>query len=183
MKLAQGTFFQDDVHYYIAFKYLHLLFIYAYSVKRTTEKIGLYFNLSFSFFFFKFYFIFKLYNIVLVLPYIEFIFLDIGYIEKEKSSGPRTMAIIQSSSEIVSITEVPDPGLGCWRQVGFIPNGSAGKESACNAGDAGSIPGLRRSPGEGNGNPLQCSCLENLTDRGAWQATVHEVAKSQTQLK
>ena len=59
---------------------------------------------------------------------------------------------------------------------------SVGKESACNAGDPGSIPGSGRSPGEGNGNPLQCSCLENPTDRGAWQATVHGVAKSQTRL-
>ena len=48
------------------------------------------------------------------------------------------------------------------------PGGSDGKESACNAGDLGSIPGLRRSPGEENGNPLQYSCLEIPTDRGAW---------------
>ena len=50
--------------------------------------------------------------------------------------------------------------------------GSDGKESACNVGDPGSIPGWRRSPGEGNGNPFQCSCLEDSMDRGAWQATV-----------
>ena len=56
--------------------------------------------------------------------------------------------------------------------------GSDSKESACNAGDAGLIPGLGRSPGEGNGNPLQYSCLENPMDRGAWQATVHGVAES-----
>ena len=49
-----------------------------------------------------------------------------------------------------------------------FPNGSDGKVSACNAGDLGSIPGLGRSPGEGNGNPLQYSCLENPTDGGAW---------------
>ena len=60
--------------------------------------------------------------------------------------------------------------------------GSEVKVSACNAGDLGSIPGLGRSPGEGNGNPLQYSCLENPMDRGAWWATVHGVAKSQTQL-
>ena len=54
--------------------------------------------------------------------------------------------------------------------------------SACNAGDLGLIPGLGRSPGEGNGNPLQYSCLENPMDRGAWWATVHGVAKSRTQL-
>ena len=59
---------------------------------------------------------------------------------------------------------------------------SVGKESACNAGDPGSIPGSGRSPGEGNGNPLQHSCLENTMDRGAWRATVYGVAKSQTWL-
>ena len=53
-------------------------------------------------------------------------------------------------------------------------------KNACNAGDPGSVSGLRRSPGEGNGNPLQYSCLENPRDRGAWQATVHGVAKSRT---
>ena len=62
------------------------------------------------------------------------------------------------------------------------PCSSDGKESACNAGDLGSIPGLGRSSGEGTGNPLQYSCLENPTDRGAWWATVHGVAKSQTRL-
>ena len=65
--------------------------------------------------------------------------------------------------------------------LGF-PGGSDGKESTCNSGDLGSIPESGRSPEEGNGNPLQYYCLENPTDRGAWQATVHGVAKSQTQL-
>ena len=55
-------------------------------------------------------------------------------------------------------------------------------DSACNAGDPGSIPGSEISPREGDGNPLQYSCLENSMDRGAWQATVHGVAKSQTRL-
>ena len=63
-----------------------------------------------------------------------------------------------------------------------LPGGSNGKESACNAGDPGSISGLGRSPGEWNGNPLQYSCRENSMDRGAWWATVHGVAKSWTQL-
>ena len=54
---------------------------------------------------------------------------------------------------------------------------SVSKESACNAGDPGSIPGWERYPGEGNGDPLQYSCLENPMDRGAWQATVHGVTK------
>ena len=65
--------------------------------------------------------------------------------------------------------------------LGF-PGGSAGKAAACNAGDPGSIPGMGRSSGEGNGNPLQYSCLENPMDRGAWQATVPGVSQSQTQL-
>ena len=63
-----------------------------------------------------------------------------------------------------------------------FPGGLDGKESAFNAGDPGSGPGLGRSPGEGNGNPLQYSCLENSMDRRGWQATVHGVTKSQTQL-
>ena len=58
--------------------------------------------------------------------------------------------------------------------------GSDGKESTCNAGDLGLIPGLGRSPGGGQGNPLQYSCLENPTDRGAWRATVHGITKCQT---
>ena len=63
-----------------------------------------------------------------------------------------------------------------------VPGGSDGKESACNAGDSGSNPGLGRSPEEGNGNPLQYSCLENPRDREAWWATIHGVAKSWTRL-
>ena len=58
-----------------------------------------------------------------------------------------------------------------------FPHSSVGKESACNAGDLSSIPGLGRSPGEGNGNPLQYSCLENPMDRGAWWATFHGVSR------
>ena len=64
----------------------------------------------------------------------------------------------------------------------YFPGGSDGKASAYNAGDPGSIPGSRRSPGEGNGNPLQHSCLENPMDRGAWLAAVHGVTKSRTRL-
>ena len=60
------------------------------------------------------------------------------------------------------------------------PDGSDVKASAYNAGDPDSIPGLGRSPGEGNGNPLQYSCLENPMDRGAWWAAVYGFAKSQT---
>ena len=57
-----------------------------------------------------------------------------------------------------------------------------GKEPACNTADLGSIPGSGGSPGEGNGNPLQYSCLENPMDRGAWRATVHGITKSRTRL-
>ena len=71
----------------------------------------------------------------------------------------------------VCVTYLPDKG---------FPGGSEGKASACNAGDQGLIPGLGRSPGQGNGNPLQYSCLVNPMDRGAWWATVHRVAKSRT---
>ena len=66
------------------------------------------------------------------------------------------------------------PEVGAF--MGF-PGSLDGKESASNAGDPSSIPGSGRSPGEGHGNPLQYSCLENPMDRGAWQATVHGVAK------
>ena len=59
----------------------------------------------------------------------------------------------------------------------------SGKESTCNAGDLGLSPGLGRSPGGGNGNPLQYSCLENRRDRGAWWAAIYGVAQSWTQLK
>ena len=62
------------------------------------------------------------------------------------------------------------------------PGGSEGKESACNVGDPGSIPGLGISPRGGHGNPPQYSCLENSMDRGAWWVTVHGVTKSWTQL-
>ena len=61
-----------------------------------------------------------------------------------------------------------------------FPGSSDGKESAWNAGDPDSIPGSGRSPGEGNGSPLQYSCLENPMDRGAWRATVQEVAELDT---
>ena len=63
-----------------------------------------------------------------------------------------------------------------------FPGFSDGKESACNAGDPGSIPGLGRSPGKGNGNPFQYSGLESSMDRGAWWAIVHGVSKSWTRL-
>ena len=68
-------------------------------------------------------------------------------------------------------------GVGRGYPFGGFPHSSVGKESACNAGDLGSIPGLGKSPGEGNGNQHQYTCLENPMDRGACQATVHGVAR------
>ena len=74
--------------------------------------------------------------------------------------------------------------IGVYTYIGIytFPGGSDGKESACNAGDPGLIPGLGRTPGEGTGNPLQYSCLENSMERGVWWATVHGVTESQTRL-
>ena len=71
--------------------------------------------------------------------------------------------------------------MACIKSLGFT-GGSDGKESACSAGDPGWIPESGRSPGEGNGYPLQDSCLEDSVVRGDWWATVHGVAKSQTWL-
>ena len=62
--------------------------------------------------------------------------------------------------------------------VHFFPGSSVSEESACNAGDLGSVPVWGRSSGEGTGNPLWCSCLENSMDRGTWYATIHDVTKS-----
>ena len=86
---------------------------------------------------------------------------------------------VELATETVLVLEFP------WLEVANIgfPSGSDGKESACNAGDLGSMPGLGRSPGEGNGNPLQYSYLENSMDREAYQATVYGITKSQTQLR
>ena len=70
----------------------------------------------------------------------------------------------------------------CLDYLGGFLDGSVGKESTCNAGDPGLIPGWGRSPGEGNGNPFQYACLENPMDRGAWWAIVDGVTKSQTRL-
>ena len=75
------------------------------------------------------------------------------------------------------VTEDLDFSFGLTLYGGF-PSSSNGKETACNAGDLGSIPGSGRSPGEGRGNPLQDSCLENPMDREAWWAIIHGVAKS-----
>ena len=78
-------------------------------------------------------------------------------------------------------THFTDENVKEHRIWGF-PDSSVDKESTCNAGDLGLIPGSERSAGKGIGYPLQYSCLENSMDRGAWQAIVHAVAKSQIQL-
>ena len=75
--------------------------------------------------------------------------------------GSPTLTVLRSTRQLFS---------------GF-PHSSVGKESACNAGDPGLIPGSGKSPAEGNGNPLQYSCLENPMDREAWQATIHGVVR------
>ena len=82
----------------------------------------------------------------------------------------------------ISVARDKESLINCSRlkETKGFPGGSYGKGSACNVGDLGSIPGFGRSHEEGSGYPLQNSCLENSTDKGAWQATVHEVAKSRT---
>ena len=91
-----------------------------------------------------------------------------------------------------SLDPCPDPTLTRGAHLGhhfpsgslsLTPGGSDGKASACNTEDLGWIPGPERSPGKGNGTPLQYFCLENPMDRRAWWATVHGVAKSQTRLR
>ena len=95
----------------------------------------------------------------------------------------RTLLMTPQDSSLVLLSGSSVPWVGAAReffqklQRGF-PGASASKESACSAGDPGSISGLGRSPGEGNGNPLQYSCLENRMGRGAWRATIHGVAES-----
>ena len=79
------------------------------------------------------------------------------------------------------MTEAPEQQQQQCKSEGF-PGGSVAKNPPANAGDRGSIPGSGRSPGEGNGNPLQYSFLENPMGRGAWSATVHGVTKGWTQL-
>ena len=88
---------------------------------------------------------------------------------------------IQLQTPALWLLAVQSWGTPIWSSLGF-PGGSDGKASAYNVGDLGSSLGLRRSPGEGNGNPLQYSYLENPMDGGAWWATVHGVAKSQIRL-
>ena len=89
--------------------------------------------------------------------------------------GDYISVIIKFSVSSFAFLETSFQGPPC-QQRGFL-HSSVGKETACNVGDQGLIPGSGRSPGEENCNPLQCSYLENLMDRGAWWATVHEIAR------
>ena len=91
----------------------------------------------------------------------------------EEPGGLQSMGSQRVRHDTVTTTTTITTSCVCF------PHGSDGKESACNTGDPGSIPELGGSPEDGNGYPLQYSCLENPMDRGAWQATVHGVTKSQ----
>ena len=86
---------------------------------------------------------------------------------RNKPKRSTSRAISQNDREEISLFQK-----GRREEECYLTGGSDGKESACNAGDPGSIHGLGRSPGEGNGKPLHYSCLENPMDRGAWQVTV-----------
>ena len=108
------------------------------------------------------------------IDFCPYIFLFFPYMSK-----PGTVLLLESETHTHTHTHIY---IHIYLLIYSFPGGSASKESACSAGDPGSIPGLGRSPGEGNVNPLQYSCLENYRDRGAWQAIVHGVAKSQTWL-
>ena len=95
--------------------------------------------------------------------------------DRDESAGP--MEIAEGSRFWLSGRRGASPG-----GIRHLTGGSDSKESACNAGDPDLIPESGRSPGGGNGDPLQYSCLENPTDRGAWGATLHGITKSQTRL-
>ena len=96
----------------------------------------------------------------------------------QKQNKTETKAKQKSKGWSIS-TQTGKIPIPCPMGSGF-PGGSDGEESACNAGDPGSVLGSGSSPGGGNGNPLQDSCLESPMDRGAWWAAVHEIENSQT---
>ena len=111
---------------------------------------------------------------------------------RDRELEPKTLCRAHISGESpscwVTAEEVPPPPRICTQlrqkiEFYILYMAQVIKKSTCNAGDLGSIPGSGRSPREGNGNPLQYSCLKNPMDREAWWATVHGVAKNRTQLK
>ena len=118
-------------------------------------------------------------NILLLLPSLGSCCLQGRADSGETQSSWLELAVLWCSSHIPGFP-LPDCLPLPTSQV--FPSCSDSEEFACNAGDLGLIPGLGRSPGEGNGNPLQYSCLENPMHRSAWQAIVHGVTKSQTRL-
>ena len=111
-----------------------------------------------------------------------------GVRDSSHSGNSKSQSLEAGHYQACINVRIPPPDRILWRVkrmpsgIEGFPGGSDSKESAFNAGDPVSIPGLGRSPGEGNSNPLQYSCLENPMDRGAGRAIVHGVAKSQTQL-
>ena len=102
------------------------------------------------------------------------------FVNRVLADGKESTCNAGDPSSIPGSVRSPGEGIGYQLQYLGFPGGSAGKESAHNAGDLGSIPGLGRSPGEGNSYPLQYSGLDNSMDRGACQAIVHSITKSQT---
>ena len=104
---------------------------------------------------------------------------DHNYSKEVRKTLKFPLLSVCPGSETQRLSQPERKALSILLRVG-LPGGSDSEESACNAGDQGSTPGRGRSPGEGHGNPLQYSGLENPMDRGAWQATVHSVSKSQT---
>ena len=88
------------------------------------------------------------------------------------------MEWLKADDDLIKVHFLTHATIKCF--VWGFPGGSDSIESVCSAGDLGLIPELGRSPGEGNGNPLQYSCLENSMDREAWGPTIHGVPKSQT---
>ena len=127
-----------------------------------------------SFFFFFFYW-------SVILPSSKSLQFPQQYTLCDRGSGSTANSVL-GNALIRNFDFLPKSTVESWLYQTCFPCSSLGKESACSAGDLGSVPGLGRSPGEGNGNPLQYPWLENLMDRGAWWAAVHGVAKSRARL-
>ena len=107
---------------------------------------------------------------------------EVGGLGRTPPHPPCTVYRFAGNKAFLVLLCVQSRGPQCYLLPKVFPGGSDGKESACNAGDLGSVPELGRSPEAGNGYPLQYPCLENPVDRGTWRATVLGVTKSQPQL-